>query len=1022
MEQDELLKIIEKAVEGKATKLDLSSSDLTELPAEIGQLTNLLELDLRDNQLSSLPIEIGQLTNLSVLNLSANQLSNLLAEIAQLTNLLELDLRDNQLSSLPIEIGQLTNLSVLNLSANQLSNLLAEIAQLTNLSELYLRDNQLSSLPTEIGQLTNLSMLYLSTNQLSSLPTEITQLTNLSELDLRDNQLSSLPAEIGQLTNLSVLYLGDNQLSSLPLEVAQLDNLSLLNLSTNQLNSLPAEIGQLINLSELYLPDNQLSSLPAEIGQLTNLSRLNISTNQLSSLPVEIGQLINLLFLDFSTNQLSSLPVEIGQLINLSFLDFSENQLSSLPVEIGQLTNLSVLYLGDNQLSSLPVEIDQLINLSRFNLSANQLSSLPVEIDQLFKISVLDIRENPNLKIPPEILSKVEEPAKIIDYYLQNHTEPSRQLNEAKVLLVGEAKVGKTSLVKRLIDGTFDASEPMTEGISIRAWPIPIQDQLVKLNVWDFGGQEIMHATHQFFLTKRSLYLLVLSARQDEDANRIEYWLKIIRSFSGNSPVIIVGNQVDQKSLDIDRRGLRRKYPNIVCFIETSCSNLQHKGIDNLKQEIQQQISTLPHVFDSLPASWFSVKEQLEKLDVDYIEYYEYQQICHSQNVDKEQSQKTLVGFLHDLGIALNFSDDPRLKQDSVLNPEWVTNGVYSILNDNSLMTEHKGILDRSMLHRILNVQKYPIDKHLFILDIMRKFELCFPLEGFEDKKYLLPDLLSKEEPETGDWNDTLPFQYHYNILPGSVISRFIVRMNQLISKRTYWRNGVVLTKGGNKALVKADKEDRKIFIWISGNQSTRRILLESIRDQFDYIHGSIPGLEVDEKVPLPSNPHVLVDYKNLLDMEAMGVEDFVPSGLRQKVRVRDLLEGIESSQNREERQESRKELEQRFPSPIPLPDTPTAPAKKANGPWRTGPFYLISLALIAFIFTLIGHYAGLGVLAMVIGGSILGAAIVGVFQLLQAGNVSEEFGATALGMILERVWGQNQKQLPSEENTNDGS
>ena len=40
-----------------------------------------------------------------------------------------------------------------------------------------------------------------------------------------------------------------------------------------------------------------------------------------------------------------------------------------------------------------------------------------------------------------------------------------------------------------------------------------------------------MHATHQFFLTKRSLYLLVLDSRLTQEENRVEYWLKIIQSF-----------------------------------------------------------------------------------------------------------------------------------------------------------------------------------------------------------------------------------------------------------------------------------------------------------------------------------------------------------------------------------------------------------------------------------------------------------------------------------------------------------
>jgi internalin A len=72
-------------------------------------------------------------------------------------------------------------------------------------------------------------------------------------------------------------------------------------------------------------------------------------------------------------------------------------------------------------------------------------------------------------------LNRWEEPAAIIHYYLKNFSEPTRPLNEAKVLLVGEAKVGKTSLARRLIEGRFDRNESMTEGINIREWPVQTQ-------------------------------------------------------------------------------------------------------------------------------------------------------------------------------------------------------------------------------------------------------------------------------------------------------------------------------------------------------------------------------------------------------------------------------------------------------------------------------------------------------------------------------------------------------------------
>jgi internalin A len=108
----------------------------------------------------------------------------------------------------------------------------------------------------------------------------------------------------------------------------------------------------------------------------------------------------------------------------------------------------------------------------------------------------------------------------------------------------------------------------------------------------------------------------------------------------------------------------------------------------------------------------------------------------------------------------------------------------------------------------------------------MRKFELCFDLENYIDRKFLVPDLLSKEEPYTGPWDNTLTFQYHYDVLPGSVITRFIVRMASAIYRSTYWRSGVVLEYQGNKALVKADIEDGKIYVWLDGPLNSRRNFL----------------------------------------------------------------------------------------------------------------------------------------------------------------------------------------------------
>jgi internalin A len=605
-----------------------------------------------------------------------------------------------------------------------------------------------------------------------------------------------------------------------------------------------------------------LQYLPPQFGLLKRARVIILSNNKLSYLPETFAKLENLEELDIHGNNFLTFPEEILSLKKLKKLNISDNQIAALPGTIGELKRLQVLIANENKITSLPPTIAEIKELERLNLQDN---SLP---------------------IPPEILKKTDKPYAILAAYFESYLEvvgglealvtteekvkiiKSFPLQEAKALLVGQGSVGKTSLVQQILHGTFDQNQTKTEGISINQWQVEgsekretegqseseIQNRKseIKLNIWDFGGQEIMHATHQFFLTKRSLYLLVLDARLTQEENRVEYWLKIIQSFGGESPVLIDGNKTDQHPLDIDRTGLQKKYPNIVGILETSAAT--GAGIVALKAEIAKQVNILPHVRDQLPETWFTVKSKLEELgrDKNFITQDEYLALCGANEVTDEISQHTLIGFLLDLGVVLHFQDDPRLEALGILNPQWVTNGVYKILNSHELF-QNQGTLTLPILNKTLNPPEYPSNKRLFIVDMMKKFELCYDIEL--DKSFLIPDLLPKDEIYTGEWDDALAFQYHYNVLPSSIISRFIVRMNAFIHKNTIWRSGVVLKRGDNNGLVKADTEDRKIYIWVNGKENTRRDLLAMIRGEFDAIHKTIAKIEAAEKVPLPNAP-----------------------------------------------------------------------------------------------------------------------------------------------------------------------
>jgi len=179
---------IQKVLDGH-NRLDLSSKGLTEIPPELGMLTNLQVLWLDRNQLSELPAEIGMLTNLQHLVLSTNNLAYIPAEIGMLTNLQQLDLSTNNLAYIPAELGMLTNLQELWLGGNHLTQIPPELFTLTNLQSLNLDNNQFEEIPTEIGMLTNLKYLHLTGNQLTEIPAELGGLPHLQGLWLIGNPL-----------------------------------------------------------------------------------------------------------------------------------------------------------------------------------------------------------------------------------------------------------------------------------------------------------------------------------------------------------------------------------------------------------------------------------------------------------------------------------------------------------------------------------------------------------------------------------------------------------------------------------------------------------------------------------------------------------------------------------------------------------------------------------------------------------------------------------------------------------------
>lgn len=269
-----------------------------------------------------------------------------------------------------------------------------------------------------------------------------------------------------------------------------------------------------------------------------------------------------------------------------------------------------------------------------------------------------------------------------------------------------------------------------------------------------------------------------------------------------------------------------------------------------------------------------------------YLGFDQYRNLCKRNKVGKKKHQEMLARYLNQLGIVLNYKDDPRLRDTHVLNPHWVTEGIYKILNSDRLEENH-GEIHLDDISRILPEKDYPAHMCRFIFDLMKKFDLCFSFPG-DDSHYLIPELLPKNEPsETAVFKqeECLNFRYHYPVLPEGLLPRFITRTHHLSEGEPRWRSGVILKFEGCRALVKADAVDKKVFISVKGeSEESRRRLLAVIRADLERIHRDIKNLNPTEIVPLPDQPDEVVTHKELSVMESNGVKEF-PKAIGEQIK-----------------------------------------------------------------------------------------------------------------------------------------
>jgi internalin A len=643
------------------------------------------------------------------------------------------------------------------------------------------------------------------------------QKTNLSAIRISQMVLEKI--RDAKKNNSELLNLSRSYLTSLPEEIFKLSKLRSLNLSHNELSILPESITQLKSLEILYLNDNQFSTIPKPVTQLQNLTILDCSYNVLGVLPESFTQLQNLTHLDLSHNELGTLTESITRLRNLTFLDFSHNLLVTIPESISRLQKLIKLYLNDNQISMVPGSTSYLQNLE-----------------------VLDLHNNPLITPPIEIADNGI--AAIYQYFQQLNQQGEDYLYEAKLLILGEGGAGKTTFANKIRNTDYVLKdEESTKGVDVNQWDFPMgAERKFRVNIWDFGGQEIYHATHQFFLTRRSLYTLVADTRKDD--TDFYYWLNVAELLGDSSPLLIIKNEKQDRHREINERLLKGQFD---CLREVLATNLaNNRGLEKVRHAIEHYIQQLPHIGTPLPKNWVSVRKQLESDTRNYISLDEYIKICKVNGFKKIQDILQLSGYLNDIGVFLHFQDDPLLKKTVILKPRWGTDAVYKVLDNPSVISD-LGRFTRSDLDAIWDELEYE-DMRDELLQLMMKFRLCYEIPT-QRGSYIAPQLLTENQPDY-HWNrqDNLLLRYGYEFMPKGILTQFIVVMHPYIHQhKTVWKSGVVIEKDNTRAEVIEYYGRREIHIRVEGVQI--RELMTVIRYELKQIHDSYKRLKYDELI-----------------------------------------------------------------------------------------------------------------------------------------------------------------------------
>ena len=867
------------------TSLDISWHEKACCLSDIRHLSNLERL----NVASDFPSEFKYfrfLSNLSKLHLTVDNWDVIKNDLDDLSNLAELEIgfyafvpsldgikHFKSLKRLAIyghsgienllDFKELKDLEQLRLlGCDNLRNL-EGIESLVHLTDLDIQGCE--SLTTLVGieHIKHLEKLNIS--ECECLPTlhDLENLTVLKELNISHlNTLKSVDS-LERLTQLKQLIAYNcSALAKNINSLAKLTQLEVLRLSkVDSITSL-SFVKYLTNLKELDLIACKSLSSATGVENLKHLQILNLQDC------IKLNCLDSVKYLDNLTNLELTNCKELESIKSLKNLENLVQlrvdgciRLNSLN-ELGSLTGLTRLWLGDNlRLCDLSV-ISSLKQLKRLHMQGKlpliQLESFKELMLNAPRISASSAADGLVVEhVPPEITQYFDLVA-FEDWWFECEQKGVETPKSLKIMLLGNGRIGKTQLARRLRQETFDETVPSTHGIQLHKFNLPGSD--VELKSWDFGGQDVYLGTHTLFIDQRAVYLLLwhpdfenneqVACEQLEMRNRpLSYWLAYLKSLAGdNANVLVCQSQCD--SPECDRPAPIPHPPPFPTLRPLTISTKMEDGLavflPSFKRAVNQQLERNGEVW--LPKSWLAVEHEIYSLSKDrkQIAFEEFEDICFEYGV---AAPMTLANFLHQSGVL--FYRSGHFDDHLILDQQWALQGVYLLLDRQQVLPQLKAGKGRFTLEML---KKWIVQHHLdsddsnLFLEMMQQCGACFKVD---ETHYIAPDNL--EELDVNDAQQVWQYaeadselELQYSFLHDATMRFLLSKIGEVAKAHAYyWRYGCCFYDSKHQVKVWFQCEvgvledgslsnfsqPGKIIIRLAGSQSSKlaRHLLESI-------------------------------------------------------------------------------------------------------------------------------------------------------------------------------------------------